>query len=157
MIVLPGIRWPGVNADGASASGRTAPMIGRSRPPHPLGEVRQPEPVRLDDKEDRPAVGGSHLRRADDRDQRSARAHQRGGAFEDLAPDDIEHHVDLAGFLQPAGLQVDEYVRAQPECGRTVRGAAGADHAGAQLVCELHRDGPDTARGAVDQDGLSGL
>ena len=32
MIVLPGIRRSGVNADGASASGRTAPMIGCSRP-----------------------------------------------------------------------------------------------------------------------------
>jgi hypothetical protein len=34
--------------------------------------VRQLEPVRLDDKKDRPAVGGPHLRQADDRDQRPA-------------------------------------------------------------------------------------
>src|SRR5258708_22806016 len=32
MIVLPDTRRPGANADGASASGRTAPMIGFSRP-----------------------------------------------------------------------------------------------------------------------------
>ena len=32
MIVLPGIRRLGANADGASASGRTAPLIGFSRP-----------------------------------------------------------------------------------------------------------------------------
>src|SRR5215467_14876066 len=125
--------------------------------PHPLGEVRQLEPVRLDDKEDRPAVGGLHLRRADDRDQRSAGAHQRDRVFEDLAPDDIEHHVDFAGLLQPVGLQVYEYIRAQAEGGLPVRGATGADHPGAQFVRELHRDRPDAARGAVDQDGLAGL
>jgi hypothetical protein len=131
----------------------------QSRPPgpHPLGEVRQPGPVRLDDEEDRPAVGGPHLRRADDRDQRSARAHQRGRAFEDLAPEYIEHHVDLAGLLQPFGLRVHERVRTQPGCSLPVRGTTGADHAGAQLAGELHRDRPDAARGAVDQDGLAGL
>ena len=53
--------------------------------------------------------------------------------------------------------QVHERVRTQAEGGLPVPGPAGADHAGAQLVCELHRDGPDAARGAVDQDGLAGL
>jgi hypothetical protein len=49
MIVLPGTRGSGANADGTSASGRTAPTIGFSRPDrNPLGEVREPEPVWLD-------------------------------------------------------------------------------------------------------------
>jgi hypothetical protein len=46
---------------------------------------------------------------------------------------------------------------AQAEGGLPVRGATGADHLGGQLVRELHRHRPDTARGAVDQDGLAGL
>jgi hypothetical protein len=32
---------------------------------------------------------------------------------------------------------------------------SGADHPGARLARELHRDGPDTARSAMDQDGLA--
>src|ERR1700678_1874001 len=80
--------------------------------PHPLGEVRQPEPVWFDDEEDRPAVGGPYPRRADDRNERSARAYQRGRAFEDLTADHVERDVDLAGVLELAGLQVDERVRA---------------------------------------------
>jgi hypothetical protein len=84
-------------------------------------------------------------------------AHRRGRAFEDLARDDIEHRVDLASLLQSVGLQVCEGVRAQPPRSLPVRGTSGADHAGAQLAGELHRDQPDAARGAVDQDGLARL
>src|SRR5919201_7108453 len=54
--------------------------------PHPLGEVRQLEPVRLDDKEDRPAVGGPHRRRGGDPGPRSPRPYQRGPAFGGPAP-----------------------------------------------------------------------
>src|SRR5215470_5778468 len=45
--------------------------------PHPFSEVGQPAPVRLDDEEDRPAVGRSHVLRVGDRDERAAGAYQR--------------------------------------------------------------------------------
>ena len=130
-------------------------MTGFSRRTAPVGEVSQPGPVRLDDEEDRPAAGGPHRRRAGGRDERAAGAYQRGGALEDFTPDHVERDVDRAGVLQPVGLQVHERVRTQAEGGLPVPGTAGADHAGAQLVGELHRDRPDAARGAVDQDGLA--
>ncbi len=47
-------------------------------------------------------------------------------------------------------------MRAQAEDGVPVGGAAGADHAGSRLVCELDGDRADRAGGAVDQDGLPG-
>jgi len=125
--------------------------------PHSLSQVRQPAPVRLDDEEDRPAVGRPHLRRAHDRDQRATGAYQRGRPFEDLAADHVEHHVDLTGVLQPVGLQVHERVRTQAQGRFPVPGPAGSDHAGAQLVRQLHRDRPDATRRPVDQDGLARL
>ena len=49
MVVLPGIQWPGVNADGASASGRMAPMIGFRRPDR-TRSARSASWSRLDDE-----------------------------------------------------------------------------------------------------------
>ena len=75
---------------------------------------------------------------------------------QDVAADHVEHHVDLTDIFQGIGLQVQEGVHAETECCVPVAGPAGADHPGACLARELHRDRTDTARGAVDQDGLAG-
>jgi hypothetical protein len=82
---------------------------------------------------------------------RAAGAHQRGRALEDFAADHVERDVDLAGVLQPVGLQVHERVRTQAEGGLPVPGPAGADHAGAQLEPERAR--AEHAKGAA----LAGL
>src|SRR5258706_389107 len=108
--------------------------------PPQLGDIGKAEPDGPDSEEEGPAVGGPHLGRADDREERAAGAYQRGRAFEDLAADHVERDVDLAGVLQPVSLQVHERVRTQAEGGLPVCGATGADHAGAQLPGELHRD-----------------
>ena len=52
-------------------------------------------------------------------------------------------------------LQVQEGIRAETECCVPVGSPSGADHPGARLARELHRDRPDTARSAMDQDGLA--
>ena len=46
-------------------------------------------------------------------------------------------------------------MHSQTEGGVAVGGPAGADHDGSDLAGELHGDRTDTARGAVDQDGLA--
>jgi hypothetical protein len=45
---------------------------------------------------------------------------------------------------------------AETECSVPVAGPAGADHSGSCLARDLHRDRTNTARGALDQDGLAG-
>ncbi|MEV6899264.1 hypothetical protein [Amycolatopsis sp. NPDC051372] len=44
------------------------------------------------------------------RPERAAGAHQSGGAIEDVPAEHVEHHVDLAGVLQP--VRLDERVQA---------------------------------------------
>jgi hypothetical protein len=45
------------------------------------------------------------------------------------------------------GLQVQEGISAQTECGVPVGGPPGADHSGSHLARELHRNRTDAARG----------
>jgi hypothetical protein len=90
-----------------------------------------------------------------DGDERAAGAHQSGRAVEDVAADHVEHHIDLAGIFQLIGLQVQEGISAQTECGVPVGGPPCADHSGSHLARELQRNRTDAARGTVDQDGLA--
>src|SRR6266568_9127405 len=94
----------------------------------PLSKVREPGTVGFDDEEHGPPVAGLDGGWRCDGDQRAAGADQRGRAFEDLAADHVEHHVDLAGIFQLIGLQVQEGIRAETECGVPVGGPSGADH-----------------------------
>jgi hypothetical protein len=80
-----------------------------------MGEVRKPGTVGFDDEEDGPPVLGLDRGWLGDGDKRAASAHERGRAFEDVAADDVEHHVDLARVLQMVGLQVQEDIRAETE------------------------------------------
>jgi hypothetical protein len=50
----------------------------------------------------------------------------------------------------------DMSIPAETECSVPVAGPAGADHSGSCLARDLHRDRTNTARGALDQDGLAG-
>ena len=156
MIVLPGMRRSGANAAGASASGRTAPTIGLSRPSLSrwARSASRERSASTTKKMARPSLGWT-VGTLIGGDERAAGAHQRSRAVEDLAADHVEHHVDLAGVLQLVGLQVQEGVHSQAEGGVAVRGPAGADHYGSDLAGELHGDRTDTAGGAVDQDGLA--
>ena len=101
-------------------------------------------------------VLGLHSGWHGDGDEGAARAHQFGRSLEDVAADDVEHHVHLADVLQIVGVQVEEGLRAEAERDITVVGSAGADHAGAHLSRELDGDRADAARGAVNEDGLAG-
>lgn len=98
--------------------------------PESPGEVGEACAVGFHDEEEGPPVVGAHGGRVGDRDERAAGAHERGRAFEYVAADHVEHHVDLACVLPPVGLQVEERVRAQAEDGVPVGGAARADDAG---------------------------
>jgi len=53
------------------------------------------------------------------------------------------------------GLQAQEGISAQTECGVPVGGPPCADHSGSRLARELHRNRTDATRGTVDQDGLA--
>ena len=96
--------------------------------PEPLGEVREPETVGFNDKEDRAPVLGLDRGHPCDGDERAAGAHQCSGAVENLAAYHVEHHVKLASVFQLVGLQVQEGMHPQTEGGVAVRGPAGADH-----------------------------
>jgi hypothetical protein len=104
--------------------------------PEALGEVGQPGAVGFDDEEDGSPVLGLHGGCHGDGDEGSARAYQFGRSLEDVAADDVEHHVHLADVLQIVGVQVEEGLRAEAERDITVVGPAGADHAGAHLSRE---------------------
>jgi hypothetical protein len=141
MIVLPDTRRSGVNADGTSASGRTAPTIGFSRPDR-TRSARSASPNRSGSttkKIARPSAGRTFGGPTIVTSVPPA-SNQRSRALEDLAADHVEHDVDLTGVLQPVGLQVHERVRTQAEGGLAVPGTTGADHAGAELVGKLHHD-----------------
>jgi hypothetical protein len=101
-------------------------------------------------------VLGLHSGWHGDGDEGAARAHQFGRSLEDVAADDVEHHVHLADVLQMVGVQVEEGLRAEAERDITVVGSAGADHAGAHLSRELDGDRAGAAPGAVNEDGLAG-
>ncbi len=81
--------------------------------------------------------------------------YQRHRAVEDLAADHVEHHVKFTNSFQLVSLQVHEGMHSQSEGGFTVRCPASANHNGSDIAGELHGDRTDTARGAVDQDGLA--
>jgi hypothetical protein len=70
-------------------------------------------------------------------------------------PIHVEHHVNFASILQLVGLQVQESMHSQAQGGLAVRCSSSANHDGSDLAGELHRYRTDTARGAVDQDGLA--
>jgi hypothetical protein len=141
MIVLPGTRWSGANVDGTSASGRTAPTIGFSRPDRTRSarSASRNRSGSTTKKIARPSAGRTFGGPMIVTSVPPART-SGGRALEDFAADHVERDVDLAGVLQPAGLQVHERVRTQAEGGLPVPGTTGADHAGSHLVCELHRD-----------------
>jgi hypothetical protein len=66
----------------------------------PLGELGELGAIGLDDEEDRPSVLRLNRGRFGNRDERAAGAYKRGRTLQDLPPDDVEHHIDLAGVLQ---------------------------------------------------------
>jgi hypothetical protein len=86
--------------DGIAESRNGADVRPQSSVPHPLDDLSQLGTIRLDNKVDRPAVVGSHLRRSDGGHQRSAASNQVRGPLADLAADDIEHQIDAANIFQ---------------------------------------------------------
>ncbi len=153
MIVLPGVRRSGANAAGASASGRTAPTIVLSRPSLSrwARSASRDRSVSTTKKMARPSLGwtvGTLM-------VVTSVPPARTSAAEDLAADHVEHHVNFTNLLQLVGLQVQEDVHSQSEGGFAVRCPSSANHDGSDFAGELHRDRTDTARGAVDQDGLA--
>lgn len=131
--------------DGLEPSGPQAP-----------GKIGQPGAVGFDDEEDGAPVLGLHGGWHGDGDEGAAGAYEFGRSLEDVAADDVEHHIHLADVPQIVGVQVEERLRAEAERDITVVGSAGADDAGAHLSRELDGDRADAARGAVNEDGLAG-
>jgi hypothetical protein len=134
MIVLPGVRRSGANAAGASASGRTAPIMGLSRAS--LSRWAR-SASRFDDEEDGAPVFGLDRGRPGDGDERAASAHGCSRAVKDLTADHVEDHVGLAGVLPLVWLQLQEGMHSQAEGGVTV----GAIQE--KTRCQLSRASPD--------------
>ena len=135
MIVLPGVRRSGANAAGASASGRTAPTIGLSRPSlsRCARSASWQRSASTTKKTVRPSLGWT-VGNLDDGDERAAGAHKRSRAVEDLAADYVEHHVNLAGVFPLVGLQVQEGIHSQAERCVAVRRPPCADHSGSDFT-----------------------
>lgn len=126
MIVRSAMRRSGVKAAAACLGQRpngADPHLEPSFPESP-GEVGEACAVGFHDEEEGPPVVGAHDGPVGDGDERADGAHERGRAFEHVAADHVEHHVDLACVLPPVGLQVEARVRAQAEDGVPVGGAA---------------------------------
>ena len=155
MIVFPERRSVGLKAATASSRVATVPMFVRSRPSRTrctisLSWARSDSTTKSIAR----AVGGPRLDRPDDGHQRSAGSNQARGPLADIAADEIEHQIDFANVFQGLAVEVDELVRAEVQRPLTVGGAAGADHVGAELTCELRHHRPDRAGRAVRDDTL---
>ena len=157
MIVLPGVRRSGANAAGASASvphgpdDRLEPAVA-----HPLGQVRELGAIGFDDEEDRPPVlgrtsGGAAMVTSVPPARTSAAERSR------ISPPITSNTTSTSPTSSSrSACRSTKASAPRPSARVPVGGPAGADHAGARLARELHRDRSDTARRAVDQDGLAG-
>ena len=107
----------------------------------------------------RPALSGLGLgRRPGDTDDHAALAHCRHERLGRRAADRVEHDVRVADNLGDVfGGIVNVLVGAQPQHVVAVARRAGADHARAGALGELHREVPDAAGGAGDERRLPAL
>jgi hypothetical protein len=72
---------------------------------HALNDLIQLGAIGFDDEVNRQAVGGTRLGWADDGDQRAAGSNQGRGSLADVAADDIEYQIDLAGVFEDVVLE----------------------------------------------------
>src|SRR2546430_7871632 len=112
--------------------GRDGPDVRpQSSVPHPLDDLTQLGTIGLDNEVDRKAINGPRLRRPDDGHECSSGSNQPRGPLPDVAADDIEHQIDAADAFQRAAVEVDNLLRAEAECLRTVAAPSSADHVAA--------------------------
>ena len=119
-----------------------------------LGEARA---IGLDDEEDRPYVVGRAGRGFRDADERTTRSDQGRRATEYLTSDHVEDHVHFVDAFESVTIQVHKGLGSKAEDGLPVYGATGTDHPRSRLPRKLNRYRADTARGAVNQNGLACL
>ena len=87
---------------------------------HPLDDLGQPGAIGLDDEVDRQALRGPRLRGPGHGHQRASGPDQACGPRLDVPADDVEDQIDPADVVEGVVLEVDELVRTEVECLRTV-------------------------------------
>ncbi|WP_143086224.1 hypothetical protein [Amycolatopsis saalfeldensis] len=132
MIVLPGVRLPGLNAARASASGRTEGFDrpSRTRAAMPVSWARSASTTKKTARPPRGWIrGGSAMV--------TSMPRARPSRVEDRPAD---HEVGLTGVFGVFAVQAQEGVPAEGERAVPAGGPAGADDPSAELAGELHRE-----------------
>lgn len=157
-VIVCRVRLSGANAAAVSGSRRTAPTIGLRRPSRRRWSrsARRAHPIGFDDEEDGAPVARVDGDRLGGGGQGAAGAGQCRGAFQDLAANHVEHHVDLTHVLQ---LSAWRSTKASAPRSRAVSRSAARPVPITRAPtprAQLHSQGAATARGAVENSPARG-